>query len=178
MLWPASVVSHYSSSLMLESRIPSREAREAPPSRLCAQWRRRRYRQTKQSASAATQAKGRGTHDLRAVRHIYLRRTGEGGGSQSGRPTPIDSMQECLTRRLRRRIVCERPRLHSREHVRRIRLILLRRRGPSSWQRWRGETVSVPVGRLLPEPWIESGGLCREKEKLKKSVTRSTVCAV
>jgi hypothetical protein len=81
-------------------------------------------------------------------------------------------MQECLTRRLRRRIVRERPCLHSREHVRRIRLILLWRRGPSSWQRWRGttdETVSVSVGRLLPESWVESGGFCREKGRLKIS---------
>jgi len=99
-MWPDSAVSHYSSSLTLESRIPSREAREAPPSRLCAQWRRRR---------------------------VY---------AQCG----------IFIRRLRRRIVRERPRLHSREHVRRIRVILLLH-GPSR-QRWRGttdETVAISV---------------------------------
>ena len=67
-------------------------------------------------------------------------------------------MQECLTRRLRRRIVRERPRLHRRKHVRRIRVLL---RGPS-WQWWRSATEAVAVSiRRLPESWVESGGLCR-----------------
>jgi hypothetical protein len=66
-------------------------------------------------------------------------------------------MQECLTRRLRRRIIRKRPRLHRREHVRRIRV--LRRARPSLLRGRRGtKAIPVAIGRL-PETWVESGGL-------------------
>jgi hypothetical protein len=67
-------------------------------------------------------------------------------------------MQECLTRRLGRRIIRERPRLHRREHVRRI-------RARRSLLRGRSATKAIPVTiRWLPEPWVESGGLCKVEE--------------
>ena len=76
-------------------------------------------------------------------------------------------MQECLTRRLRRRIIRERPCLHRRKYIRRIRVLLRAR--PSLLLRGRRATkaITITIGRL-PESWVESGGLCRQIEKKKK----------
>jgi len=69
---------------------------------------------------------------LRAEHHIYLidqteRQTEIIMKKQSGSSTP-DSAQECLTSGLRRRVVGKSPRLHRREHVHRVRVLLRRPR--------------------------------------------------
>jgi hypothetical protein len=115
-------------------------------------------RKKQRTESVIWNVKKRKTHASHGKHRIFLVEVLR----QSGRSTTIDSAQECLTSRLRRRVVGERPCLHSRKHVRRVHILLLRWPCPGQLRlrergNWRGDAVSE---RGLSKAGIKPGGLC------------------